>query len=767
MRRPSRGVFALVAALVVLAAISLVPMAAQALPDGDHGVAVGKVCQSPLKVGDNMRCILRVTNDDAFDDTITILEVWDTVTTGSGAQRVPAAGNVPILHILGNASCAPGPSLPCDIGPDIGAGVGRVEFLQDIYVVQPGDPDPLLDMFTALVRDNCDMPVGQSTCNPNSVPVGFGSATNLFQPAIAVAKTADTDFSKVGDTINYTVTLSNNSSDDTPSMNCTAEDSLAGVQFAGVLPRGDTVVNYAYIVKAGDPDPLTNTVTLTCTFDELPNVLTAEASYTVDLFTPSIELIKTGDDLGKVGDWVDYTITLSNTSEPGAPDLECTITDPMLGVNENVTLASGEYYEVSASYMVQPGDPDPLINTASATCSPVGFPNVLTAEASHSVDLFEPGVMVEKDAEDLCYMVGDIVEYEFTITNTSDPGTPDLIMVSVMDDLLGDLSADASAAECDVLATGESCSFSVGRVIGADDPDPLENTVEVVYSPEGFPNEVTDSDSHSITLCRPNIELLKTADLLGKMGDAVNFTISVTNTSDPGTPDLECNVVDEMLGVDEMVTLGPGETVVIEGSHMVGPDDPDPLINTVEVTCNPPLVIGIQTSQALVELFQPSIDVDKSGPAEAEDGDEIMYQFTIVNTSSADTPPMILVSVMDDLLGDLMTTAAAAGCGTLLTGDSCNFSASRTLLASDPNPLVNTVEVVYSPEGFENLVSDSDSHAVRRPESGVGGVVDFLGGQSSGGSSTVGLIAGIGVGAVLVFSMALIGFIRRRRHREV
>ena len=93
--------------------------------------------------------------------------------------------------------------------------------------------------------------------------------------------------------------------------------------------------------------------------------------------------------------------------------------------------------------------------------------------------------------------MGETVTYSFTIDNTSSDDTPNLILVNVNDDVLGDLTTEATVAGCDVLTYNDSCTFEVDHVLEAD-PNPLENTVTVLYNPEGFPNEITDSDMHSM-----------------------------------------------------------------------------------------------------------------------------------------------------------------------------------------------------------------------------------------------------------------------------
>ena len=48
----------------------------------------------------------------------------------------------------------------------------------------------------------------------------------------------------------------------------------------------------------------------------------------------------------------------------------------------------------------------------------------------------------------------------------------------------------------------------------------------------------------------------------------------------------------------------------------------------------------------------------------------------------------------------------------LPTGGSCTITTARTILASDPNPVVNTVTVHYNPVGFPNDITDSASASV-------------------------------------------------------
>ncbi len=78
----------------------------------------------------------------------------------------------------------------------------------------------------------------------------------------------------------------------------------------------------------------------------------------------------------------------------------------------------GASYAFTRAYTVQAGDPDPLLNTATVTTSPVGFPNVISDSDEASTNLFQPSITIDKTGDTLS-KVGDVVNYTITVTNTS------------------------------------------------------------------------------------------------------------------------------------------------------------------------------------------------------------------------------------------------------------------------------------------------------------------------------------------------------------
>ena len=381
-----------------------------------------------------------------------------------------------------------------------------------------------------------------------------------------VVKTGD-DLSKVGDAADYTVTIENTGSVTLYKDDIT-DDVLGAITLNGVdqvnsnvisngcgasLAAGATcTITLARTTQAGDPDPLVNTVT--AVYNANSALTGADVSdfddHSLNLFQPSITLDKTGDTLSKIGDSVDYTITFNNTSSADTPDLTCDFSDSVLGtLDQDVVVASGDpAYVITTSRVVDALDPDPLVNTASVTCTVgEGFGNVLTGSEGHSTNLFVPGVEVIKDGPATGF-VGGLVTYDFTITNTSSSDAPDLILESVIDTVIGDITAQAIAGGCATLATpGGSCNFSVGYIILASDPNPLTNVVTVLYHPEGFPNDVTDDDDHTLTIpnegCTPGF-WKRWTNVWDDTGDAIPTAIDAFVVADgdpltiltPGAP---------------------------------------------------------------------------------------------------------------------------------------------------------------------------------------------------------------------------------------
>jgi uncharacterized repeat protein (TIGR01451 family) len=454
----------------------------------------------------------------------------------------------------------------------------------------------------------------------------------------------------------------------------------------------------------------------------------------------SVAVTKTGDTLSKVGDPVDYTVTIQNT---GALTLyKDDITDTLLGnitingVNQvnsfvqgntcGASLAPNASCTITLKRTVQAGDPDPLPNTVNIVYRSKSdlSGSAVSASDSHSVNLFQPSITVDKTGDTLS-KVGDEVTYTINVCNTSSADSPDLVKDTVTDSLISGVNAAFGAT----LASGACESHDFTRTVVAGDPDPLVNTAAAHYHPDGFPNDITASDSHSVNLFQPGIAITKECTDLSKIGDPVNCTVVVTNTSSNDTPALVIESISDTVQGDLTAagnvdtsdcgaTLASGASCTITYSYTVPQGASDPFLNTVTVQSHPTGFTNDidATASDSVNLFQPSVTIDKDGTTLSKEGDVITYDFTITNTSSADTPNLVLDSVTDvgdgwAGLGDLTANALTVGCGTMASGASCTFSV--TIVApAGPDPLKNTVTAHYHPDGFLNDITASDDHSV-------------------------------------------------------
>ncbi|MBP1620264.1 MAG: hypothetical protein H6Q02_1031, partial [Acidobacteria bacterium] len=223
---------------------------------------------------------------------------------------------------------------------------------------------------------------------------------------------------------------------------------------------------------------------------------------------PTVELTKECDELSKVGDTIDCTVTITNTSDsPNALPLHLdsftdSLVDPVTVPAACDELSTGESCTITYSYLVPAEAPDPLHNTATAHFHPGSLTaRDVVAEDSWDTNLFQPSVDVEKTCDALS-KVGDTISCTVTIENTSSSDSPALILDSFTDTLVAGATPPAA---CSPLAVGGSCSFSYTYEVPEGAADPLENTAEAHYHPEGFPNDVEDSDTWSTDLFQPSI----------------------------------------------------------------------------------------------------------------------------------------------------------------------------------------------------------------------------------------------------------------------
>jgi hypothetical protein len=277
--------------------------------------------------------------------------------------------------------------------------------------------------------------------------------------------------------------------------------------------------------------------------------------------------------------------------------------------------------------------------------------------------------------------------------------------------------------------------FDYSKTISGDTTETFPETftcpaVKWLYDDDGLYSQLIPNDAYldggiglmawedvKVDCYWPTISLTKTGDELSKKADTVYYDITLTNqaTTSVALPDLSCSLTDETLGFTKSVTLASGAIYEETDLDFTIPNSAsDPFINEASATCTPvgsDRVSATASASWSTNLFQPSVEIVKTGPSYATSGSTITYEFTINNLSSTDAPTLALQSITDTKLGDLSDEAPAA-CDALAPGGSCTFTKDFLVPDEAPTTISNVVTVHYKPLGFPNDITDDDDHTV-------------------------------------------------------
>ncbi len=222
------------------------------------------------------------------------------------------------------------------------------------------------------------------------------------------------------------------------------------------------------------------------------------------------------------------------------------------------------------------------------------------------------------------------------------------------------------------------------------------------------------------------VEVAKTSGTtLSQAGETVTYEFTINNTgllpatlvtiSDPVIDAVTPNATRDAAIAAGCDSIIGDSSCTFTVDYVIQPGDPDPLVNTVTASYEYPNGDPSGGSDDhTIELFQPSITIDKTAVASAEVQSDVVYTFTITNTSSLDTPNLTLTTITDDIIGNLFT-AATTNCTTLtvtLPTNTCNFISTYNIPLTAADPLVNTVTTTYTPAGYTQTTSANDNHSL-------------------------------------------------------
>lgn len=109
--------------------------------------------------------------------------------------------------------------------------------------------------------------------------------------------------------------------------------------------------------------------------------------------------------------------------------------------------------------------------------------------------------------------------------------------------------------------------------------------------------------------------------------------------------------------------------------------------------------------------FAPAITVVKSGPASATVGQTVTYTFAVSHAPTSDGSAVTGLTVTDNIAGAATYVSGDTDSDlTLDAGETWNYSATYTIVATDPDPLINTATVTGTDRDGKTI-ADTDTHS--------------------------------------------------------
>jgi len=469
-------------------------------------------------------------------------------------------------------------------------------------------------------------------------------SVEIFYPDISVTKEADKTCAEEGEVVLYWINVTNPSLDAT--MHAVVWDHMLNNTtplFDGMIAPGMTIPlgPYPYTVPFG-VEWVNNTVNVTA-WDHQDHIRWAEASWSVEIFHPDILITKEANKVcAEEGEAILYWINVTNPSHD--TPMYAVVRDPMLSplplfdgwIAPNMTVPLGPYL-----YYVPIGQGLEWVNNTVNVTAWDHQDHIRWAEATFSVEIFYPDILVTKEADKSCAEEGEAILYWINVTNPSRDAT---MYAVVWDPMLN--ATDPLYAG--YLAPGETVPLGPYVYYVPECVEWVNNTVNVTAWDHQDHIRWAEA-SWSVEILHPDISITKEADKeCAEVGEQILYWINVTNPShdiavhavvtDPMLSPVP--LYDGMIAPNQTVPLGPYVYIVPEGVEWVN--------NTVNVTAWD-YQGHFRWSEAnwSVEIFYPDISVTKEADKEcAEVGEQILYWINVTNPS----PDVAMYAVVWDVM---------------------------------------------------------------------------------------------------------------------
>jgi uncharacterized repeat protein (TIGR01451 family) len=485
---------------------------------------------------------------------------------------------------------------------------------------------------------------------------------------LAVVKTVSNPIPNVGDTVTFTVRLTNNGPNvahqvtladtlppdlafvsATPSQG--TYDDTTGVWDVGTVAVGATNAQTLLITaRVTTAVPQTNFAEVTHSAELDPNPDNNQDSATVTQQIADCYVLKSvSDPTPNVGEIITYTVTLGNNGPDTATNVQVRDSFPTMPSNVTVltvTPAPGTTYlsPVWSVPSIAAGTTKRLVITARVNGPGLGpnavaithadqfDPDLSNNQARTAINPQQADLVVLKKVDNPKPQVGDTITYTVTLENIG-PNTATNVT------LTDTLPPSGFTVTGITFSTGSFNSgvWTVGTVPAGDVetlqitgtvdtpippaiPDPLANTAAVSHSDQFDPNPDNNSDSATADPQYADLVVGKTAsNLTPDVGSTVTFTITLTNL---GPDTAKQAVVADLLPAGlTFVRAHPsvGAYDATTGQWTLG-DVPNGALDTLTITAtvNAPAVPGIpppitNTATVTSPTYDPDLDNNTAG----------------------------------------------------------------------------------------------------------------------------------------------------------
>ena len=494
---------------------------------------------------------------------------------------------------------------------------------------------------------------------PNTVSVGDkSSSVNIAVPEIIPGKTVDVENPNFGDTVTYTVVVTNNGVVDAKQVvvRDILDKGLKFVKATGEYTFDEDSRTVTWIVDLAKGESQTFYVTAVADeYGVLTNDVTVgDNTASADVVVPEINPDKTANITNpNFGDNVDYTVTVTNDGMGDAKDV---VIRDVLGEGLTFVDATGNYSfdEVTrtVTWIVDLAKGESKVFSVIATVS--GYGNVtnslVVGNKTAGVNVTVPEIIPDKTANISNPNFGDNVNYTVTVTNDGIGDAKDVVVRDVLGEGLKFVSATGNYTFDEAthtvtwivdLAKGESKVFSV------------------IATVSGYGNVtnslVVGNKTTGVNVTVPEINPDKTVDNeIPNFGDNVTYTVTVTNDGigdannvvitdvlDKGLKFLNATgnfTYDEKTGtITWTVDLAKGETktfnvnVTVLGYGVL------------------PNTVAVGNKTAVRNITVPEIiTVKEVNSSDIHIGDEITYTITVSNSGKINATNVVIRDILPE-----------------------------------------------------------------------------------------------------------------------